>query len=70
MHKLKDFFFFLIQSEYGDLYKVMLEFNDDAVTELNCKYFDTIPVANSICVLKTGKENKLFELPGKGRRRG
>ena len=53
-HKLKDFFFFLIQSEYGDLYKVTISHDEDLVTEVQCKYFDTIPLANSLCVLKTG----------------
>eukprot|EP00397_Hematodinium_sp_SG-2012_P002911 GEMP01002919.1.p1 GENE.GEMP01002919.1~~GEMP01002919.1.p1 ORF type:complete len:1075 (+),score=238.62 GEMP01002919.1:465-3689(+) len=53
-HKLKEFFFFLIQSEYGDLYKVTLTHDDDVVSEVQCKYFDTIPLCNSLCVLKTG----------------
>ena len=42
------------QSEYGDLYKVSLEYNQKTVTELRVKYFDTIPRTISICVLKTG----------------
>ena len=33
-HKLKDFFFFLIQSEYGDIYKVTLTTDEDTVTEI------------------------------------
>eukprot|EP00971_Amphidinium_carterae_P310188 6163780-Amphidinium_carterae.1 len=33
-HKLKDFFFFLIQSEYGDLYKVTLTHDEDLVSEV------------------------------------
>lgn len=53
-HKLKDFFFFLIQSEYGDLYKVTLTHDEDLVSEVQVKYFDTIPLANALCVLKTG----------------
>jgi len=53
-HKLKDFFFFLIQSEYGDLYKITLTHDADVVSEVQCKYFDTIPLCNSLCVLKTG----------------
>eukprot|EP00746_Dinoflagellata_sp_MGD_P091760 gnl/MRDRNA2_/MRDRNA2_36348_c0_seq1.p1 gnl/MRDRNA2_/MRDRNA2_36348_c0~~gnl/MRDRNA2_/MRDRNA2_36348_c0_seq1.p1 ORF type:complete len:1184 (-),score=253.37 gnl/MRDRNA2_/MRDRNA2_36348_c0_seq1:15-3260(-) len=53
-HKLKDFFFFLIQSEYGDLYKVTLTHDEDLVSELQVKYFDTIPLGNALCVLKTG----------------
>jgi len=53
-HKLKDFFFFLIQSEFGDIYKVTITHEEDIVTEVQVKYFDTIPLANSLCVLKTG----------------
>jgi splicing factor 3B subunit 3 len=53
-HKLKDFFFFLIQSEYGDIYKVTLTTDEDTVTEIQVKYFDTMALANSLCVLKTG----------------
>ncbi|CAK9020807.1 unnamed protein product, partial [Durusdinium trenchii] len=53
-HKLKDFFFFLIQSEYGDLYKVTLTHDEDMVSEVQVKYFDTIPLSNALCVLKTG----------------
>ncbi|CAE7661655.1 Sf3b3, partial [Symbiodinium microadriaticum] len=53
-HKLKDFFFFLIQSEYGDLYKVTLTHDEDLVSEVQVKYFDTVPLSNALCVLKTG----------------
>lgn len=44
----------LLQSEYGDLYKITLAYEGDVVTELRIKYFDTIPPCTSICVLKTG----------------
>ncbi len=44
----------VVQSEYGDLYKVTLAYSGDTVTELKIKYFDTIPTCTSICVLKTG----------------
>ncbi|CAD7967230.1 unnamed protein product [Amoebophrya sp. A25] len=54
MHKLREFFFFLLQSEYGDLYKVTLTSDEELVHEIQCKYFDTIPPTTSICVLKTG----------------
>lgn len=46
--------YFLSQSEYGDLYKVTLDYSGDTVTEVKIKYFDTIPPCISICVLKTG----------------
>eukprot|EP00198_Chlamydomonas_reinhardtii_P011963 XP_001701300.1 nuclear pre-mRNA splicing factor, component of splicing factor 3b [Chlamydomonas reinhardtii] len=53
-HKKKAYSFFLVQSEYGDIYKVTLSYEGEAVTEVKVKYFDTIPVTASIAVLKTG----------------
>ncbi|GLC59841.1 hypothetical protein PLESTB_001541500 [Pleodorina starrii] len=53
-HKKKAYSFFLVQSEYGDIYKVTLSYEGEAVTELKIKYFDTIPPCTSIAVLKTG----------------
>lgn len=47
-------FFFLAQTEQGDIFKITLEVDDDMVTEIQLKYFDTIPVATSLCVLKSG----------------
>lgn len=44
----------LLQSEYGDIYKVTLDYEGETVTEVKVKYFDTIPPCASICVLKTG----------------
>ena len=43
-----------MQSEYGDLYKVSLEFAGEAVSEVKVKYFDTIAPCASICILKSG----------------
>ncbi|RHN64003.1 putative transcription factor WD40-like family [Medicago truncatula] len=61
MHKTKNLkpeefkLFFLLQTEYGDIFKVTLtDGGGDRVSELNIKYFDTIAVAVSICVLKSG----------------
>ena len=51
--KKKNFYVFL-QSEYGDVYKVTLEYEGTTVTELKMKYFDTIPPAISLCVLRQG----------------
>lgn len=54
-HKQKTLFFFLLQTEYGDIFKVTLDYDkDDQVTELKIKYFDTIPVTSAMCVLKSG----------------
>lgn len=56
-HRQKSIFFFLLQTEYGDIFKVTLEHKrdeQDRVMELKIKYFDTIPVTSAMCVLKTG----------------
>ena len=56
-HKQKNLFFFLLQTEYGDVFKVTLAYDkdkDDQVAELKIKYFDTIPVTSAMCVLKSG----------------
>lgn len=53
-HKTKLMYFFLVQTDQGDVFKVTLESEHDIVTEMKIKYFDTIPVANSMCILKTG----------------
>ncbi|KDQ21634.1 hypothetical protein BOTBODRAFT_26066 [Botryobasidium botryosum FD-172 SS1] len=54
MHKMKGAFFFLLQSEEGDLYKVTIEHEEEEVRALKIKYFDTVPVASSLCILKSG----------------
>ncbi|EJW82621.1 splicing factor 3b [Wuchereria bancrofti] len=53
-HKTKLMYFFLVQTDQGDIFKVTLESEHDIVTELKIKYFDTIPVSNAMCILKTG----------------
>uniref|UniRef100_A0A0M3HRW1 Splicing factor 3B subunit 3 n=1 Tax=Ascaris lumbricoides TaxID=6252 RepID=A0A0M3HRW1_ASCLU len=53
-HKTKLMYFFLVQTDQGDIFKVTLESEHDIVTELKIKYFDTIPLANAMCILKTG----------------
>ncbi|XP_044724283.1 mono-functional DNA-alkylating methyl methanesulfonate n-term domain-containing protein [Hirsutella rhossiliensis] len=64
MHKLKGSsgaFFFLLQTEDGDLFKVSMEIINDHrgkptadVKQIIIKYFDTLPVASSFCILKSG----------------
>ena len=57
VHKQKDLFFLLLQSEYGDLYKVTFELDaadPKLVNNVIVTVFDTIPTANSICITKTG----------------
>ncbi|KAI8539899.1 hypothetical protein RHMOL_Rhmol09G0218500 [Rhododendron molle] len=53
MHKQKSMFFFLLQTEYGDIFKVTLDHDSHHVKELKIKYFDTIPVTSSLCILKS-----------------
>jgi splicing factor 3B subunit 3 len=61
MHKMKAVFFLLLQTEDGDLFKVTLDMVEDdegrptgEVQRLKIKYFDTVPVAVSPIVLKSG----------------
>lgn len=54
MHRMKGAFFFLLQSEQGDLYKVTLEHHDEDVVGLKIKYFDTVSPAVNLCILKSG----------------
>lgn len=44
----------MLQSEEGDLYKVTIEHEEEEVVSLKIKYFDTVPVASSLCILKSG----------------
>lgn len=34
--------------------QITLETDEDVVTEIKLKYFDTVPPATAMCVLKTG----------------
>ena len=56
MHRQKDVLFYLLQSEYGDLYKVTLDLSEDRtrVLNVNLQVFDTVPTANGLCITKTG----------------
>eukprot|EP00892_Ulva_mutabilis_P005704 jgi/Ulvmu1/3505/UM162_0012.1 len=53
-HKIPGQFVILAQSEYGDIYKYDATAAGSQVTELKVQYFDTIPVATAMCILKTG----------------
>lgn len=54
LNSLQGAFFFLLQSEDGDLFKVTIEHDEEDVLALKIKYFDTVPVASSLCILKLG----------------
>lgn len=51
---LQGAFFFLMQSEDGDLFKLTIDHEGEDVRAVKIKYFDTVPVAASLCVLKSG----------------
>ncbi len=53
-HRTKDFFFFLVQSTFGDLYRIQMKTTGESVHGIMIQYFDTIPTASSICVLRNG----------------
>ena len=36
------------------MYKVTIEHEEEEVKSLRIKYFDTVPVASSLCILKSG----------------
>lgn len=54
MHKMKGAFFFLLQSDDGDLFKVTLEYDRGIVDTLSIAYFDTVPLASSLNILRSG----------------
>jgi len=61
MHKMRGAFFFLLQTEDGDLFKVTLDMGEDGegrptgeVVRLKIKYFDTVPLATTLLILKSG----------------
>ncbi|EAS27622.3 pre-mRNA-splicing factor rse1 [Coccidioides immitis RS] len=61
VHKMRRAFFCLLQTEDGDLFKVTMDMVEDEngqltgeVQRLKLKYFDTVPVASSLCILKNG----------------
>lgn len=61
MHKMRGAFFFLLQTEDGDLFKLTIDMVEDEngqltgeVKRLKIKYFDTVPVAANLLILKSG----------------
>ncbi len=56
LHRQKTMFFFLLQSEYGDLYKVTLDLDDSKkqVQGLRVEVFDTIPPSTVLAITKLG----------------
>lgn len=70
VHRLpKDEFFVLMQSSFGDLFKVTVTMDEDEemVRDIKVLYFETIPACNSINILRSGflfanvlNNNKMF----------
>ena len=54
MHRTKTMFFFLAQSETGDLYRITLDYEKDVVRNIRIKYFDTVPTASALFVMRAG----------------
>lgn len=61
MHKMRGAFFFILQSDDGDLFKVTIDMVEDdngqltgEVRRLRVKYFDTVPLASHLLILKSG----------------
>jgi splicing factor 3B subunit 3 len=69
VHKMKNNFFILLQNQFGDIFKVTLDYtttqetehdeltNDvgpGMVTSMKIRYFDSIPVCTSLIILKSG----------------
>ncbi|KAI5299360.1 Transcriptional adapter ada2 [Ascosphaera pollenicola] len=61
MHKMRGDFFFLLQTEDGDLLKMTFDMAEDdngqltgEVARLKLKYFDTVPIASTLCILRSG----------------
>ncbi|KAF5686283.1 pre-mRNA-splicing factor rse-1 [Fusarium circinatum] len=63
MRKLKnspEAFLFLLQTEDGDLFKLTFDLQDNdgglagEVRRIKIRYFDTVPVASNLCILKSG----------------
>lgn len=53
-HRMKAAFFFLLQNEDGDLFKVTIDHEGEDMLALKIKYFDTVPVAANLCILRAG----------------
>lgn len=54
VHRTKNMFLVLAQTEQGDLFRIALDVDQGIVTALRLKYFDTVPTAASIAILKNG----------------
>ena len=74
-HKQRELFFFLVQTEIGDLYKVTLDWTArGGVTDVRASVFDSIFPAAALCITRTGLlyaaaecgDHALFQFRGLG----
>ncbi|KAH0353112.1 putative splicing factor 3B subunit 3, partial [Aureobasidium melanogenum] len=61
VHRFKAGFFHLLQTEDGDLFKLTMDLVEDdqgrktgEVASIELRYFDTFPIASTMCILKSG----------------
>ncbi|KAJ3129900.1 Splicing factor 3B subunit 3 [Nowakowskiella sp. JEL0407] len=59
VHKLKRGFFVFAQTELGDIFKITIDYEPNAdgrigISNMKIKYFETLPVTNSMNILKSG----------------
>lgn len=61
VHRFKAGFFHLLQTEDGDVFKLTMDLPEDAsgrktgeVANIELRYYDTFPVATSMCILRAG----------------
>ncbi|KAJ4360278.1 pre-mRNA-splicing factor rse1 [Didymosphaeria variabile] len=47
-------FFYLLQTDDGDVFKLNITHDNGTVEKIKIKYFDTLPIATSICILRAG----------------
>jgi splicing factor 3B subunit 3 len=73
-HRQRELFFFLVQSELGDMYKVTLDVSGDHVHDLAVSVFDALFPAAALCITRTGLlyagaecgDHALFQFRGVG----
>ncbi|KAE8233729.1 hypothetical protein CF326_g1227 [Tilletia indica] len=53
-HRMKNAFFFLLQTESGDLFKVTMDHEGEDLLALRIKYFDTVPPAAALSIFRAG----------------
>ena len=47
-------FFYLLQTDDGDVFKLNIAHDNGVVEKIKIKYFETLPIATSICIMRTG----------------